>query len=64
MSEEAFKPGDMVQLRSGGPVMTVQGLRTGDVICVWFDKTKQTQGVFNPAMLARYQRPRPMTFTF
>lgn len=36
MAENAFKTGDVVQLKSGGPEMTVDGLFGGEVICVWF----------------------------
>ena len=35
---EDFEIGDVVQLRSGGPRMTVQGLVSdGDVVCQWFE---------------------------
>ena len=33
-----FEIGDVVQLRSGGPKMTVHGLVSdGDVVCQWFE---------------------------
>ena len=37
----AFKTGDLVKLKSGGPLMTVRGTdREGlDVRCDWFDST-------------------------
>lgn len=35
MPENAFKAGDVVTLRSGGPHMTVESA-TGLVACVWF----------------------------
>jgi uncharacterized protein YodC (DUF2158 family) len=51
----AFKPGDTVRLRSGGPIMTVErlGVAGGEdtVWCVWFEKTKQERGYFAPAVL-------------
>jgi uncharacterized protein YodC (DUF2158 family) len=35
---EDFETGNVVQLRSGGPKMTVHGLASdGDVICQWFE---------------------------
>jgi uncharacterized protein YodC (DUF2158 family) len=35
---EDFEIGNVVQLRSGGPKMTVHGLVSdGDVICQWFE---------------------------
>ena len=35
------KAGDMVQLTSGGPVMTVEAVKNEGVACVWFP-TKQS----------------------
>jgi uncharacterized protein YodC (DUF2158 family) len=53
---DAFKPGDLVQLKSGGPVMTV--VEYGDYgegrrcHCTWFDdKKKLTDGYFVDAVL-------------
>jgi uncharacterized protein YodC (DUF2158 family) len=58
MSE--IKKGDVVQLKSGGPRMTVQdfgdysssvaGIQDG-VVCVWFEKNKQQTEVFDRAVL-------------
>lgn len=43
MSE--FKPGDVVQLKSGGPIMTVKFLdEDGDIYCEWFDKKEELKG--------------------
>lgn len=38
MSEQRFKTGDQVQLRSGGPIMTVEKY-SGEkmVACIWFE---------------------------
>jgi uncharacterized protein YodC (DUF2158 family) len=33
-----FKPGDTVQLKSGGPVMTVRSLDREYAVCNWFDE--------------------------
>jgi uncharacterized protein YodC (DUF2158 family) len=45
-----FRSGDVVQLKSGGPKMTVTTVtkRGGRelVICSWFDGAKQTSGTF------------------
>lgn len=39
MSE--FKEGDTVQLKSGGPIMTVQSKQgDGTYWCIWFNSTK------------------------
>ena len=41
--EEQFKLGDLVQLKSGSPVMTINKLadsaQNNGVECVWFDNT-------------------------
>ena len=38
MEEQSFQPGDLVVLKSGGPVMTVEEVLFGDtkVRCQWF----------------------------
>lgn len=60
-----FAAGDVVQLKSGGPVMTVQEIESGDqVFCIWFDKTKQCHGRFPAAALSSYRRPRPIAVSF
>lgn len=57
-----FKIGDVVQLKSGGPLMTIQAI--GDytmsgfnpgVLCVWFDSNKKVEDVFHPNALERYE---------
>jgi uncharacterized protein YodC (DUF2158 family) len=59
-----FNVGEVVQLKSGGPLMTVQsigdytmsgGLNSG-VLCVWFDDKKKLEDVFHPDSLERYER--------
>ena len=47
-----FNVGDVVQLKSGGPSMTVGEVDGADVWCVWFDKTEKKTGSFNAATLA------------
>lgn len=41
--QEQFKLGDLVQLKSGSPIMTINKLadsyQTKDIGCVWFDNT-------------------------
>ena len=44
-----FKKGEIVQLKSGGPKMTVRDectTREGVVICQWFAGAKLEQGAF------------------
>jgi uncharacterized protein YodC (DUF2158 family) len=47
----AFKVGDVVRLKSGGPRMTVESISKdemtrGTIWCVWFDKTDRKSGTF------------------
>jgi len=46
--------GDVVQLKSGGPRMTVTGFKpTGVAICVWFDSAEKEVGLFNVSALTK-----------
>ena len=38
-----MQPGDQVQLKSGGPLMTVESVDSGKVCCIWFHSTSQPQ---------------------
>jgi len=47
-----IKEGAVVQLKSGGPKMTVREIASsGGFICVWFDGTKLQRDVFRPETL-------------
>jgi uncharacterized protein YodC (DUF2158 family) len=53
-----FKPGDLVELKSGSPVMTVeklnadwQGSWTGGYDCAWFAGSKNNHRSFSEAAL-------------
>lgn len=52
-----FKPGDVVQLKSGGPKMSIRKLETIDqqpaAVCDWFDGSKQVWGTFRLAQLTK-----------
>lgn len=50
-----FKIGDIVQLKSGGPKMTVNE-RTpgGNFRCAWFAGNKMETGVFAPEAITSY----------
>lgn len=47
---DEIRPGDVVQLRSGGPNMTVTAVEdhygTPSAWCVWFEKNKNHNGTF------------------
>lgn len=52
-----FQPGDVVQLKSGGPVMTVRWCQdeygSVDAYCDWFVGTKQEGAKFAAAQLQK-----------
>jgi uncharacterized protein YodC (DUF2158 family) len=37
---KAMKAGDLVRLKSGSPLMTVEAVEPSGVICTWFDEKK------------------------
>jgi uncharacterized protein YodC (DUF2158 family) len=54
--------GDVVQLKSGGPKMTVENVgrdATGDeyVLCSWFNGTDRKQATFEPNALEMAEAP-------
>jgi uncharacterized protein YodC (DUF2158 family) len=58
MSEQQLKVGDVVQLKSGGPAMTVNSISPNGaaIECVWFDDDDNRQfDTFAPATLAPYE---------
>ena len=47
-----IKRGDTVQLRSGGPIMTVENIERDKVNCVWFNNKEELQyDIFNIVLL-------------
>jgi uncharacterized protein YodC (DUF2158 family) len=56
----AFKIGDVVQLKSGGPIMTVTGFGKDNnanerVNCTWFDdKDNEKNGAYPAEALQKY----------
>jgi uncharacterized protein YodC (DUF2158 family) len=55
----AFNKGDVVQLKSGGPRMTVGEIGEGGVFCIWFHGHEQLQKVFPPEVLEASPKPEP-----
>ena len=49
----AFKEGDVVQLKSGGPQMTIIVLDTssGEATCSWLEGRKPTEDIFDVVAL-------------
>ena len=55
---EALKPGDIVQLKSGGPKMTLgnQHSSTNNTYsCYWFDGTELKTANLNPRVLVKIE---------
>lgn len=49
---QQFQKGEIVQLKSGGPRMTIRTVfHDGSVSCQWFAGTKLQEGVFHPESL-------------
>ena len=51
MSMQQFKPGDVVQLKSGGPAMTVDSMSDETWLCQWFENSTLRSESFRPAAL-------------
>jgi uncharacterized protein YodC (DUF2158 family) len=58
--EHDFKPGDVVQLKSGGPKMTIKGIgkygfaaSEDNACCVWFEKTTRKEEIFELATITK-----------
>ena len=69
MVEKKFSTGDTVQLKSGGPLMTVDGYAPlsdlsdsdarseTDVECAWFENGKMMRDTFHQDMLNLVDKP-------
>jgi len=54
---EHFDEGDLVQLNSGGPVMSVQAVAGAHATCMWFDASGTLhEQTFALGSLKRHQR--------
>jgi uncharacterized protein YodC (DUF2158 family) len=53
-----FKPGDVVALNSGGPVMTVRTVRRGSVTTTFFTHAGLLQAEFLPEQISLLEPPR------
>jgi uncharacterized protein YodC (DUF2158 family) len=51
MSKTQFTTGDIVQLRSGGPPITVGNVDDQKAECMWFDGGDLKTGIFRLEML-------------
>ena len=56
---QQFQPGDVVQLKSGGPAMTVGGWVAEDSVrCHWFDGATAKTEIFPTAAIRLYGGPQ------
>ncbi|HKZ77026.1 MAG TPA: DUF2158 domain-containing protein [Pyrinomonadaceae bacterium] len=54
---EDFEIGDVVELRSGGPKMTVHSLVSdGDVVCQWFESNEVHEENFPKEVLKKVEQ--------
>jgi uncharacterized protein YodC (DUF2158 family) len=53
VTEKQFNVGDVVQLKSGGPKMTVTKVDSNWVTCNWFEGSKVHVDLFPPDALAK-----------
>jgi len=66
---EQLKPGDVVQLKSGGQTMTIEDIENIDTekayaICIWFEKSEcKSKNIFLSA-LKKYKEPKDGGFFF
>ena len=62
MANNIIEMGNVVQLKSGGPKMTVSRIKDENVECTWFDKDNQkVVAEFNIILL---HVPDPVTIVF
>lgn len=54
-----WKIGDIVQLKSGGPAMTVTSVGSDAVGCHWFTGSTPADASFPPDALQLYYKPEP-----
>lgn len=60
MDQARFKVGDQVELKSGGPTMTVTGyVYNGNVDAKWFSGGKLSSGEFPSGSLQLAEPPSP-----
>lgn len=55
VSNGSIQAGDVVQLKSGGPRMTVKWVTDGNAYCEWFDGKKQAGHPFGVVQLEKVE---------
>jgi uncharacterized protein YodC (DUF2158 family) len=61
-----FKEGDVVQLKSGGPTMTIIVLdnSSGEATCSWLEGRKPTEDIFDVVTLELSTKQKPPRESF
>lgn len=65
MAQHDLKPGDLVKLKSGGPVMTlggVGGAYTSEARCFWFVGSEMKSASFPPEALEKGEKATPQAW--
>ncbi len=52
---EEFKVGDVVQLKSGSPEMTIANIKGDDIGCTWFQENIFKSYIFDKKMLIKVE---------
>lgn len=64
MTKDDFTEGDLVCLKSGGPLMTYEGESMGgEAMCVWFDGKKKISETFAYTSLEKGEKPKATSVT-
>jgi len=55
--ENKFEPGTLVQMKSGGPIMTVERYDKSldKYCCEWFSNGKRSSEMFNATSIQKYE---------
>ena len=56
-----WSSGDVVQLKSGSPAMTVHSSDDKQTSCVWFDDSGVKFHTFAPSVLKKYEAEKTVT---
>jgi len=51
MTQSNFSDGNTVELKSGGPTMTIKWIENGEAYCEWFDGKKVSGQTFSLSSL-------------
>ncbi len=50
---EEFKVGDVVRLKSGGPLMTIESIKDEDLNCIWFVNNEVRSNYFSKLIIEK-----------